>query len=112
MVARKRKTRSFKAKVDKPSLRDEIALLERAHQDKLYVNDLERRCLFLEKDYNDLKERLVNLLRPEQIEAAKTCGITPEVYALEWIELVKEDLRKFAPGHANYISGLINLKGY
>ena len=110
MATRKRKTRSFKQKVDKPSLRNEIALLERGHQDRLYVLDLERKCLFLEKDYADLRQRLVNLLRPEQIDAAKTCGITPEIYALEWIEIVKDDLQKFAPGHADYIGGLRNLQ--
>ena len=96
----------MRKKPAKRSLKDEVRLTQQALCDRLYVVDLERRCLQVERDYADLRERLVNLLRPEQIDAAKTCGITPEVYALEWIDLCKDKLRQYAPGHADYIGGL------
>jgi hypothetical protein len=98
----------------KPSMRREVALAEQAITADLNSRrtllDLEFRCLNLEKDYNDLRRRLVRLLLPEQIEAARTCGITPEVYALEWIDIMKDTLRKFAPGSSPNLSSLLELK--
>lgn len=98
---RSRKTKAVKRKATKPNFRRQVAELEGSINDRLRVIDLERRYLLLERDYDDLKKRLVSLLLPEQIDAARTCGCTPEVYALEWIQLYKEGLRKYAPSFGN-----------
>ena len=37
-----------------------------------------------------LKEKLTSFLTPDQIAAAEICGCSPEVYAIEFIELWKE----------------------
>ena len=55
--------------------------------------NLEKRCLEVEKKYNELRAKLVDLLLPEQIEAAATCGCSPEEYALEWIQVHFRDAR-------------------
>ena len=99
----------------KPSLKREVESFERSIDDKLadrmQIVELERRCLTVEHDYNLLKQRLVNLLLPEQIDAAKTCGITPELYCLEWIDLIKDQLRKYTPARAGQIEPIYNLRG-
>ncbi len=54
----------------------------------------EHRAMTAERDLAVIREKLVRLLSPDQLDAAKTCGVTPEFYALECIELYKE---KFFP---------------
>jgi hypothetical protein len=41
------------------------------------------------RELNALKERLVGLLVPDQLEAARVCCVPPEQYALEVIDLWK-----------------------
>ena len=112
MAVKKRAVRKTKVEVRKPSLKDEIVSAEIAINDRFLINELEHRCLLLEKEYNDLKQRLVDLLLPEQVDAAKTCGVTPEVYALEWIGLHKDKLKNQAPDYADYVRGLKTISGH
>lgn len=108
MAVRKRKVRSLK---------DEIQALDHKLKAEFQYNELERHCLLVEKKYEDLRQRLVSLLLPEQIEAAQICGVTPEMYALEWIDIhyrdpltKKSTLYKIAPSYASHVVGLHNLK--
>lgn len=108
MPVRKRKARP---------LSDEIAALDETLRAKMQYNELERRCLLVERDYTALRQRLVSLLLPEQIEAAKTCGVTPEMYALEWIDIHFRDastkeslLYQIAPHFSKHLHGLAALK--
>lgn len=54
----------------------------------------EMRAMTAERELGEIRRKLVALLSPDQIDAAKTCGVTPEFYALECIELYKA---KFFP---------------
>lgn len=54
----------------------------------------EHRAMTAERNLAAIRDKLVRLLSPHQLEAAKTCGVTPEFYALECIDLYKE---KFFP---------------
>lgn len=54
------------------------------------IADVEVKCGLAEKAYTELSNKLVRLLTPEQRDAAKICGVTPEMYALEWIELARD----------------------
>jgi hypothetical protein len=101
----------------KRSLRDEIVLTQNALNDKKAVLELENKYLKLENEYRILKEKLVSLLLPEQIEAAKTCNVTPEFYALEWIDIYFRDaltkesnLYKYAPDYAGYVKHLSQVR--
>lgn len=104
------KRRKIQTKRRKINLSREVKALEGKLNEKFRVVELERRCLLVERNYNDLRLRLVNLLNREQIDAAKTCGITPEVYALEWIQIYKENLRKYAPAFGDDIRNLRAVK--
>lgn len=86
----------------RPSLADDLQLTISALNDKKTISDLEQRCLKVERDYADLRQRIVKFLRPEQVEAAKVCGCTPEIYALEWFEICKDTLRQYTPSFANF----------
>lgn len=95
-----------RARRKKTSLKEAIKAAEKTINDKVQLLYIENRALLIEKQYNELKNRLVSLLLPEQIEAAKICGITPELYALEWIDLVvAERLRKYTPAYSDGITG-------
>ena len=50
----------------------------------------EMRATQAEADLSLIRTKLVNLLSPDQIEMAKVCNISPEMYALEVIELWKD----------------------
>ena len=110
MKARVRRSKSTQAIQTimgaKRSLGDEVRLTENQINDRFAFIQLEHRCLSLEKDYTTLRQKLVALLLPEQIDAAKTCGVTPEVYALEWIQLYKDKLREKAPAYTEYVQGI------
>lgn len=93
----------------KPSLHDDLQLAIQSLNDRKVICDLEQRCLQVERDYNELRRRIISFLLPEQIEAAKVCGCTPEVYALEWFEICKKSMREQIPSFANYAEGLHNL---
>ena len=74
--------------------------------------DMKRQSLIVQKDYDDLRLRIVKFLLPEQIEAAKVCGCTPEVYALEWFEICKQTMRDHTPSFANFTQPLKTMRGY
>ena len=54
----------------------------------------EHRAMTAERQLAEFRNKLVRLLSPDQLDAAKVCGVTPEFYALECIELYKA---KFFP---------------
>ena len=114
MPVKKRKTKSTKVQPRKINLRDEVTalqyVLDAKRSEEFSKGELAQRCLLLERDYADLRSRLVNLLLPEQIDAARICGVTPEVYALEWIDLLKDRLRTYAPGYFYPVQNLKELK--
>jgi hypothetical protein len=58
---------------------------------------LKRYCLEKEREHNILRDKLVALLLPEQIEAARICGCAPEIYALEWIDICKKKVQETTP---------------
>lgn len=70
----------------------------------------EHRAMVAERDLAAVRGKLVRLLSPDQLDAAKTCGVTPEFYALECIELYKErffphmrrELRPLVPAPTEY----------
>lgn len=39
-----------------------------------------------------LKEKLTSFLTPDQLDAAKTCDCKPEIYAIEFFELWKQNV--------------------
>ena len=96
----------------RPSLHNDLELAIKALGDRKIISDLEQRCLQVERDYNELRRRVVSFLSPEQIEAAKVCGCTPEVYALEWFEICKQTMRDHTPSFANFAQPLKNVRGY
>lgn len=96
----------------RPSLHDDLQLAIKSLNDRKIISDLEQRCLQVERDYAELRRRIVSFLLPEQIEAAETCGCTPEIYALEWFELCKQTMREHTPSFANYVQNLKTMKGY
>ena len=118
MAIRKRRYRSTKkgraalAAVlgTKASLRREVLATQNTLNDRFAIVELERRCLLVERDYADLRQKLVSLLLPAQIDAAKTCGVTPEVYALEWIAIYKDRWRESMPGYAHSVKSLMEVK--
>lgn len=70
---------------------------------RAYYLELERNSLELESRYKDICSRLVNLLNADQIEAARIAGCSPEIYALEWIDIyLKDKLREFVPCFEGY----------
>lgn len=102
-------TKRKRVRSRKPSLKDEISLLGQRLDDSLNrrmeYNELERRCIFIEKQYEDLKDKVVSLLNKDQIEAARICGCPPEVYCLEWIDIIlKDDLKKYTPSFGEGIT--------
>jgi hypothetical protein len=53
-----------------------------------------------------IKSRLVRLLSDDQLEAAKTCGISPSLYALECIDLYKERMFPQLPRNMRPLAAL------
>lgn len=90
-------------------LSQDLELAIKALGDRKVIVDLEKRCLQVEKDYADLRSRIVKFLSADQIEAAKVCGCSPEIYALEWFEICKDTIREHTPSFANYVKGPNNL---
>ena len=52
------------------------------------LTESELRAKRAEDNYAFLKEKLLAILTPDQIEAAKYCDIDPALYAINWIELL------------------------
>lgn len=50
----------------------------------------EMRAIAAERELAEIRRKLVALLNPDQIDAARVCGVTPEFYALECIDLYKQ----------------------
>ena len=61
------------------------------------LNAAEYRASKAEKELGEFRRKLVALLSPDQLDAAKTCGVTPEFYALECIELYKAKFFSYLP---------------
>ena len=61
------------------------------------LTDAEMRASHAESQLALLQSRLVSLLSADQIEAARVCGITPELYTIEYILLWKERMFKDIP---------------
>ena len=96
-----------KKRARRRSLRDEIVLTQNQLNDKKASLELENKYLKVENDYRLLKEKLVSLLLPDQIDAAKTCGVTPEFYALEWIDIYfRGHMHKMTPSHWEHVKSL------
>lgn len=70
---------------------------------RAYYMELERNSLAIESKYLYLRDRLRGFLDSDQLEAAKIAGCTPELYALEWIEICKESLVLKAPAFGNNV---------
>ena len=107
MTVKKRSVKKSKRIRKVLSLRDKIESVEKSIEERLgdvkYLVEIERRYLALEREHAELKQKLTNLLLPEQIDAAKTCGVTPEFYALEWIDICKDKLRTYTPGFSDNV---------
>ena len=99
-MAVKKKARHSRSKT--VSLQKELALARTALNDRKLFVDLESKCLDIEDKYLTLRTKVINLLSPDQIEAARICGCAPEVYALEWIEILKKDIRELVPSYARF----------
>ena len=56
------------------------------------LKDAEMRAEAATQKYNELSRKLVGLLTADQLDAARVCGVTPEFYAIEFIELAKNRL--------------------
>lgn len=110
MVVKKRRIRTTKIKVTKADLINELEAVKVSLNDRKLIADLEQRCLYVENQYYQLRKRLIDLLLPEQIEAAKICGCSPEMYALEWIEIYKTSLRATAPAYSKDIQSFSEMR--
>lgn len=61
----------------------------------LLIQDLYRtelRATAAERELAGLKQQIERFLTPDQLEAARVCGVTPAMYFMEYIELCKERL--------------------
>ena len=57
----------------------------------------------LEQAYSGISRRLVKMLTLEQLEAAELAGCAPEIYAIEWVMMLKDECRIKPPLHvSNY----------
>ena len=57
----------------------------------------EERASVSEAKLSYLKDKLINLLNADQLEAARVCGCDPEIYALEWIDIWRKQIMASAP---------------
>lgn len=97
-MAKKTKSRSTKVSARRSHSSELVSRME-AFFDKiapdfskrLATAEMERDHAVSELKY--LQERLVNLLTTVQLEAAVTCGITPELYAIEYVEYYAEKMK-------------------
>jgi hypothetical protein len=102
MKAKTRKVRHTKVRTKRTCLHRDIIAAQQSIEDKFTLVDIERKYLLLQRDYDNLRMKLTNLLLPEQIDAARTCGVTPEVYALEWIDIFyKDKVKQYAAAYGN-----------
>lgn len=96
-----------KPRVRPPTLNDRISALEavvtkrsvqtpvRPDQSPLLAQLLKEatmRAATAERSYSELARKLTGLLTSDQLDAAEVSGVTPEMYAIEWIELQKKRL--------------------
>lgn len=105
-MASKKRVRRKKAKARRvsPRLGERVELLARVVQNLADVRttaagkDLATAGLILrerqrteeiQRKYNELSDKLIGLLTPDQVEAARIAGCDPATYAIEWIELQK-----------------------
>lgn len=95
----KRQTRGCRP-VRSPSTLGEMSVAQAQDdigRNALLLQDMYRaeiRAATAERELAEIRRKLVTLLSPDQIDAAKVCGVTPEFYALECIDLYKA---KFFP---------------
>ena len=68
----------------------------------------EHRAERSEEELTVLRGKLAGLLSKDQLDAATVCGVTPEMYAIECIEIWKE---KIFPSFPAEIRPLSELKG-
>ena len=68
----------------------------------------EHRAKRSEEELTTLRGKLAGLLNKDQLDAAKICGVTPEMYAVECIEIWKE---RIFPSFPAEIRPLSELKG-
>jgi hypothetical protein len=61
------------------------------------LDSAERRAAYAERELERLQLRLRSLLTSDQVEAAHICGVTPEFYCIELIELWKERIWQECP---------------
>lgn len=61
------------------------------------LESAEMRVARAEAESAVIRNKLVSLLNRDQIEAARICNVTPEFYALEYIELWREKLFAESP---------------
>lgn len=94
---RKRKSINKPASVAQPTLDDIVkkvtaAFAEIAPDAIKRITEAEVRVKHAEDNFAFLNEKLVGLLSPDQIEAAKICGVDPAIYAINWIDLWREKI--------------------
>ena len=70
------------------------------------LTSAERRADEAERKYGIIRDKLVSLMSPDQIDAAKIAGCSPEVYALEYLELWKDHLFPRTAGAFRPLSAL------
>jgi hypothetical protein len=102
---RKTKTKPTSKKVPRSlnSLNYEIKKLKKAEvlyqidygilENKLF--EAEQRLAILEKKYNEVRDRLTACLSKEQIDILDTFPMSPELYAINWLEIHKDTLLGF-----------------
>lgn len=71
------------------------------------LTQAEMDCAHYQQELKQLQGRLASMLSPDQKEAAVVCGVSPELYAIECIELYKE---KFFPQMPIKLRPLAELK--
>ena len=103
-MKRKKKTNSTRAKARRDTIKSLEGLLKQIVPDfSIRLGVAERRAAVAEEALESLKKRLIQLLSPDQREAARICGCPPEVYAIECIQIWKE---KIFPSFPNIIKPL------
>lgn len=89
MKVRRRRNKS-RAQARKDTIQSLESLLKQIVPDfSIRLGQAERRAKEAEESLALLKKRLTQLLSPDQIEAARVCGCSPEIYAIECIEIWK-----------------------
>ena len=94
---RKRKATAKPEPVVQPTLTEIVAKVTAAFAEIApnaisRLTEYELRAKYAEERLKFLHDKLVGLLSPDQIEAARISGCPPEVYAIEWIEIWREQI--------------------